>query len=255
METKIDKQHLERVRISCGFPNGIEIEAEGSCGGLCLAWKEVINVTLRNFSKNHIDVMVKEENSNQEWRFTGFYGSPYSNCKNDSWNLLRKLGEDQSQPWLVKGDFNEIMYSFGKSGGIQREERRTEAFRKVLEECQLEDIGYSGVWFTWERGNFANTNIEERLDRGVENERWKSLFPTNPILEKLKKLQVHLKDWSGSIKKKREGLKKKLTKELEVLMAKESDDDTIAKIIGTRVDLNMEIDRDEIYWEQRARVN
>ncbi|KAA3476848.1 reverse transcriptase [Gossypium australe] len=36
-------------------------------------------------------------------------------------------------------------------------------------------------------------------------------------------------------------------------MAKERDDDTIAKITGTNVHLNMEIDRDEIYCEQRLR--
>ncbi|KAA3467329.1 reverse transcriptase [Gossypium australe] len=288
METKFDKQCMEKVRRSCGFPNGIEIEAEGSRGGLCLAWKEDIKVTLRSFSKNHIDVMVKEENTNAEWRFTGFYGSPYVNCKNDSWTLLRKLGEDQSHPWLVKGDFNEIMYTFEKVGGIPRDERKMEAFRETLEDCQLEDIGYSEVWFTWERGNFAETNIKERLDRGVANEKWKSLFPTGSIhhlpqsmsnhcslllntkgeniyagnsqfkfeawwtteeslkdeikaswelttgtiLEKLDKLQEHLKEW-----------------ELEMLMAKERDDDTIAKIIETKADLNMEIDRDEIYWE------
>ncbi|KAA3489552.1 reverse transcriptase [Gossypium australe] len=203
------------------------------------------------------------------------------------------------------------MYTFEKSGGVPREDRRMEAFREVLEECQLEDIGYSGVWFTWERGNFVNNNIRERLDRGVANEKWRSLFPiykifhlphsisdhcplllniedentqvgnthfkfeawwiteeslekeirdcwesnTDPISEKLKKLQLHLGAWAKTIKVKRAGLKKKLTKELEELMAKDSDDDTIARIISTRVDLNIKIDRDEIYWEQRARAN
>ncbi|KAA3485196.1 BEACH domain-containing lvsC [Gossypium australe] len=78
METKIDKQRMERVRKSCGFLNGIEIEAEGSRGGLCLAWKEDINVTLRSFSKNRIDVMVKEENSYEEWRFTEIGGRSQS---------------------------------------------------------------------------------------------------------------------------------------------------------------------------------
>ncbi|KAA3473246.1 reverse transcriptase [Gossypium australe] len=292
---------MEKVRRNCGFMNGFDIEAEGSRGGLCLAWKEDIKVTLRSFSRNHIDVM----------RFTGFYGSLYANCKNDTWALLRRLGEDQSHPWLVKGDFNEIMYSFEKDGGIPRYERKIEAFRETLEDCQLEDIGHSGVWFAWERGNFAENNVKERLDRGVANEKWKSLFPTSSIhhlpqslsdhcplflntvgdnlyagslqfkfeawwimensleeeiksswdsttgtiLEKLEKLQEHLKKWARSVKRKREGLKKKLIKELEMLASKERDDDMIAKLIETRINLNVEIDKDEIYWEQRARAN
>ncbi|KAL1145654.1 hypothetical protein V6Z11_A11G313000 [Gossypium hirsutum] len=147
METKIDKQRMEKVR-SCGFLNGIDVEAEGSRGGLCLAWTGDITVTSRSFSKNHIDAMVKEENVNEEWRFTGFYGSLYVNSKNASWNLLQKLGQDQRHPWLVSEDFNEIMYSFKKNGGLPRDERRIEAFREILEEYQLEDLGYIGVWFT-----------------------------------------------------------------------------------------------------------
>ncbi|KAA3482848.1 reverse transcriptase [Gossypium australe] len=115
METKIDRKQMEKDRRSCGFPNGTDIDAE--------AWKEDLKVTLRSFSKNHIDTMAKEGNTYAEWRFTGFYGSPDDSNKNDSWNLLRKLGEDKTHPWLVCGDFNEIMYSFEKSGGIPREER------------------------------------------------------------------------------------------------------------------------------------
>ncbi|MBA0770325.1 hypothetical protein Gotri_018977 [Gossypium trilobum] len=44
---------------------------------------------------------------------------------------------------------------------MPREERRMEAFRETLEECQLKDIG----------GNLPETNIKERLDRGVVNEK------------------------------------------------------------------------------------
>ncbi|KAA3482263.1 reverse transcriptase [Gossypium australe] len=233
-ETKIDKKRMEKVRRKCGFMNGLEIEAEGSRGGLCLAWKEDIILTLRSFSRNHIDVMIKEDNAKEEWRFTGFYGSPYANRKNDTWALLRRLGEDQSHPW---------------------DERKVEAFKETLEDCQLENRGHSGVWFTWERGNFAENNVKERLDRGVANEKWKCLFPTGIIMEKLEKLKKHLKTWARSVKSKRKGLKRKLTKELEILAVKERDDDTIAKIIETRINLNMEIDKDEIYWEQQARAN
>ncbi|MBA0845642.1 hypothetical protein Goarm_022211 [Gossypium armourianum] len=58
----------------------------------------------------------------------GFYSSPYVNNKSVSWNLLKKLGQDRNHPWLVSGDFNEIMYSFEKYGGIPREESRMAAF-------------------------------------------------------------------------------------------------------------------------------
>lgn len=51
-----------------------------------------------------------------------------------------------------------------------------ESFRRTLEVCQLIDIGYSGTWFTWKRGNLPKTNIQERLDRGVAIADWISMF-------------------------------------------------------------------------------
>lgn len=72
--------------------------------------------------------------------------------KNASWNLLRVLGQEQDHPWLVSGDFNEIMYSFEKKGGQPMEEKKMAEFREVLKDCQLIDVGYSGAWNTWREG-------------------------------------------------------------------------------------------------------
>ncbi|KAA3468467.1 Exo_endo_phos domain-containing protein [Gossypium australe] len=97
------------------------------------------------------------------------------------WNLLKRLSSDCNCPWLVAGDFNEIMYSFEKRGGLPRDQKRTEVFRDTLEECRLMDVGYSEAWFTWEKGNLPETNIRERLDRGVANEKWFTLFPMGSV--------------------------------------------------------------------------
>ncbi|KAA3477433.1 reverse transcriptase [Gossypium australe] len=94
METKIDDKRMERIRRRSGFVNGIDVGAEGSRGGLCLAWREEIKVSLKTFSKNHIDILIEESNIHGD------------------------------------GDFNEILYSFEKSGGQPREERKMAAFRE-----------------------------------------------------------------------------------------------------------------------------
>lgn len=61
------------------------------------------------------------------------------------------------------------------------EEKRMEVFREVLKECQLIDFSYSGVQFTWERENLLETNIKEKLDMGIANEKWMHLFPKGNI--------------------------------------------------------------------------
>lgn len=83
---------MKRIRRRCGFENEIDIGAKGYRGGIFMAWKVGITIRPNNFSKNHIGVLVKEDNVNQEWRFIGFYGLPYVTNKDVSWNLLRRLG-------------------------------------------------------------------------------------------------------------------------------------------------------------------
>ncbi|XP_016694556.2 uncharacterized protein [Gossypium hirsutum] len=102
---------------------------------------------------------------------------PYVQERHDSWDVLKRLVGGDVLPWLVCDDFNEIMYGFEKKGGLPRNERRIELFQKTLEDCHLFDVGYEGNWFTWERGNLSETNIQERLDRGVANTEWFRLFP------------------------------------------------------------------------------
>lgn len=68
--------------------------------------------------------------------------------------------------------FNEIKFDYEKKGGAPIDERRMEEFRRALDECGLEDIGYTGPWFPWECGKLPKTNIRERLDRGVANVDW-----------------------------------------------------------------------------------
>ncbi|XP_040956135.1 uncharacterized protein [Gossypium hirsutum] len=181
METKLNKNGMEKVRRSCGFQFGIDVDSIGSKGGLSQSWLGKVNITLRSFSNRHIDVFVEEGEVGKIWRLTGFYGSPYSQDRNAAWNLLRQLRNQGDYPWLVCGDFNEILYGFEKKGGLPREERRMEAFRQVLDDCNLVDLGYSGWWFTWERGNFLEINVQERLDRGLATEQWSALFPNNLI--------------------------------------------------------------------------
>lgn len=53
-----------------------------------------------------------------------------------------------------------------------------ECFYDTLRNFGLFDLGFVGSWFTWERRNLLENNISERLDRGVANEQWLSMFPS-----------------------------------------------------------------------------
>ncbi|XP_022760079.1 uncharacterized protein LOC111306504 [Durio zibethinus] len=60
----------------------------------------------------------------------------------------------------------------------------------ILEDCGLEDIGFTGAWFTWEKGRTVSNTIKEQLDRGVATETWRDQFP----LVEVKHLLSHISD-------------------------------------------------------------
>lgn len=123
IEMKLDNHETKLVRRRYGFMNGIEVGTDGSKGDLCLAWKKEVDITLRSFSRNFIDMMVKSKEMELEWRFTGFYGSQFANGKSDSWNELRRLKMTTDLLWLVCGDFNKILYDLRKMVDYQEKKK------------------------------------------------------------------------------------------------------------------------------------
>lgn len=66
METKVSQKKMERIRVSCGYNNGIDVDVEGSRGRLSLGWKDNIEVSLQSFSKriyiSTLNMKVRERN-------------------------------------------------------------------------------------------------------------------------------------------------------------------------------------------------
>ena len=80
-------------------------------------------------------------------------------------------------PWLVAGDFNEIRAMVEKEGRLFRNPRQMVAFREVLSDCSLQDLGFQGAEFTWNNNCEYTAFVHERLDRGVANSDWMVWFP------------------------------------------------------------------------------
>jgi hypothetical protein len=50
------------------------------------------------------------------------------------------------------GDFNEILANSEKQGVIPKALVKMEAFRTIVEDSNLLDLGYKGLTFTWSNG-------------------------------------------------------------------------------------------------------
>lgn len=94
IETKLSSKRMEQVRRKCGFCNGIDNDNVGSKGGLSLGWKNNSLVSLKSYSKYHIDAYTHDNEIGDTWRFTGFYDNPNERFRYQSWDLLKHLSLD-----------------------------------------------------------------------------------------------------------------------------------------------------------------
>ncbi|KAL5855882.1 hypothetical protein ACOSQ4_005684 [Xanthoceras sorbifolium] len=119
---------------------------------------------IKSFTKGHIDSVVKGDDG-VLWRFTGFYGESRQDLRHFSWSLLQRLMGLSGLPWIIGGDFNEILRSEEKLGGLVRSHRAMDSFREVIDDCNLIDMGFKGSSFTWCNRQDGQNLIQERLER------------------------------------------------------------------------------------------
>lgn len=140
------------------------LSACGWSGGLALLWKREESVKIHNYSQRHIFTWINDDFQQVPWLLTGYYGKPDSSKRSASWNFLKQLRPPEDIPWVVVGDFNEILHSEKKGVG---QEGVMENFKDALEYCNLADLGHNGDSFTWSNRHSDCTFTKERLDRAV----------------------------------------------------------------------------------------
>uniref|UniRef100_A0A2N9GDA6 Reverse transcriptase domain-containing protein n=1 Tax=Fagus sylvatica TaxID=28930 RepID=A0A2N9GDA6_FAGSY len=180
METRLELKNVESLRVKSGMQSSMVVERIGTGGGLALLWRDEVQIVVHSHSIAHIDITIRIRGY-RDWHFTGFYGNLETSKRDDSWTLLRRLHRNDDLPWLVMGDFNELLDCSEKTGRLERHWYQIESFRQALSDCALADMGFQGNKFTWWNGRYGTDCVYERLDRGCCTTDWKTLFPNAQI--------------------------------------------------------------------------
>ncbi|KAF7842169.1 reverse transcriptase [Senna tora] len=93
------------------------------------------------------------------------------------WKNLSSVSEHNSLPWVVCGDFNEMLHPDEKWGGNPAPLGGIREFKECVERCELADLGFSGQKFTWFNKRADGAMVFERLDRFLANSDWIQCFP------------------------------------------------------------------------------
>uniref|UniRef100_A0A803PTE5 Reverse transcriptase domain-containing protein n=1 Tax=Cannabis sativa TaxID=3483 RepID=A0A803PTE5_CANSA len=113
-------------------------------------------------------------------------GPPTQTDTNNSFTVLEQADEtvevkangnyiSNQEPWVVFGDFKDILYKEERIGDKARIGTST-AFLDCVNDCQISNVKSSGCFFTWSNKQHASDRIYFKIHRLLANQSWMDLF-------------------------------------------------------------------------------
>lgn len=176
IETMNKNDVVRDVVVTLGFDYTCLVPPRGRSGGLAVLWKKDVVVTKLYESPRLIDLYVQYNGLN--FYLSCVYGDPKQQYRHVLWERIQRIGVSRNGPWLLVGDFNEILNNTEKDGGVVRDESSFQDFRDLYVTCDLRDLRSIGDKFSWV--GTRNTHVIKCcLDRVVANSEWLSLYPAS----------------------------------------------------------------------------
>uniref|UniRef100_A0A199U9N3 Endonuclease/exonuclease/phosphatase domain-containing protein n=1 Tax=Manihot esculenta TaxID=3983 RepID=A0A199U9N3_MANES len=95
----ITKYKVFKVRNKLDFTGSFVVDSMGLNEGVAMFWRDVDSVKAEGFGR---------------WRLSSFYGYPRWNRCRESWQLMCSLLDKSTLPWIILGDFNDLLYASEK---------------------------------------------------------------------------------------------------------------------------------------------
>lgn len=118
---------------SFGYNKSFAVSSSDRSGGLVLFWNEEIKLEVLGYSKYHIDANISNLGLAPS-RFTCIYGEAQVSETHKTWDTVRSLAVSSGEPWVMLGDFNEVLVH-SEYGVGQRSQTQLDGFREALDVC------------------------------------------------------------------------------------------------------------------------
>nr|XP_029143833.1 uncharacterized protein LOC114924217 [Arachis hypogaea] len=151
------------------------VEANGHSGGIWVLCSNS-NISVRVLDVVDQCISFEITMGNTSSYCSAVYANPHIHRRKELWGDLTRIANMIHGPWIVLGDFNDVLWQSEVRGG-QFRLARAEQFAEILEDCGLFDMGAIGRRFTWYRKVKGGVQVAKKLDRAVINQDWRLMFP------------------------------------------------------------------------------
>lgn len=146
-------------------------------GRIWVVWSQEVKLTVVFKSGQMITCLIAWEDF--DFCISFIYASNFSEERKTLWNDIRHLQSSaliQGKPWLLCGDYNEILKMEEHSRVLNLISPGMRDFQDLVRDCKLMDLGFHGPLYTW--CNKRNDGlICKKLDRVLMNGEWSQNFP------------------------------------------------------------------------------
>ncbi|KAA3486630.1 reverse transcriptase [Gossypium australe] len=118
----------------------------------------------------------------------------------------------------------------------------------VMDTCGVDELrgGVQQSHFQFNADWILNSRVEEQI-------KWEWNSKNTNMVEKLRKLGLNLTTWAKKERRLKECRTKDLNGRLLELGTEEINNATLEEITNIKLELNFEADKEELFWEQRAK--
>jgi len=156
------------------YDNFIALPANGTRGGLLIAWKGCSCQAVASRVDTYSASVLFSEQEGRNWWFTGVYGPQEDDEKVMFLQELRNIRALCNGAWLLGGDFN-LIYQAADKNNANLDRAMMGRFRRFLDDMDLKEIPLLGRKYTWSNERRSPTLV--RLDRAFCCGDWDNIFP------------------------------------------------------------------------------
>lgn len=146
-------------------------------GRIWIVWRpQYFCFQIKEATSQVVHCLVTHLESSSTFFVTFVYGLNREEERRALWDDLSRIAQSTSLAWCVLGDFNSLLQMEERLGGARVLPHELADFHRAVEECFLEDLPYSGSFYTWSNRSHNGGRIYSKIDRVLVNQEWRLMW-------------------------------------------------------------------------------